>query len=117
MFVLLLINDIMSKINGYWISNYVDKLNKGCSSLDENRACWSIDDLQPNNIRRYCKKYDSGKTGLCWSCSDYLNKYLEDLAKYELSVNATNDILVKVIEMQKILDTKLDTVISLISNK
>lgn len=109
----------MSKITGYWISSYVDKLNKSCSALDEHKVTWTLDDLQPNNIRRHCKKYETNKNKnkLCWSCSDYLDKYLEDLAKYELSVNATTDILSKILESQSLLNTKLNKLIALISNK
>lgn len=107
----------MSKITGYWISSYVDKLNKSCSALDEHKVEWTIDDLQPNNIRQYCKKYEDNSTKICWSCSDYLDKYLEDLKKYELSVNSTTDILAKILEKQALLDTKLDELIALISNR
>lgn len=35
----------MSKVTGYWINNYVDKLNNSCSALDEHKIEWTIDDL------------------------------------------------------------------------
>ena len=107
----------MSKITGYWISNYLDKLNKSCSALDEHKVTWTLDDIQPNNIRRYCKKYADNSTKICWSCSDYLDKYLEDLANYELSVNSTADTLAKILENQELLNAKLDKLIELISKK
>jgi len=107
----------MSKVTGYWVSNYIDKLNKACSALDEHRVPWTIDDLQPNSIRQYCKKYEDDSTKICWSCSDYLDKYLEDLTKYELSVNSTADTLAKILENQELLNDKLDKLIELISKK
>jgi hypothetical protein len=105
----------MSKITGYWVSSYVDKLNKACASSDEHKVSWTIDDLQPNNIRRYCKKYDYDKQKMCWSCGDYLAKYLIDLEHYEKNISSTNDILKIILEKQESLSAKLDTLLSLMN--
>ncbi len=105
----------MSKLTGYWISSYIDKLNKACSSHDEYKVLWTIDDLQPNNIRRYCKKNSSEEKKICWSCSDYLSKYLIDLEHYEQNISSTNDILKIILEKQDLLSAKLDTLLSLMN--
>lgn len=106
----------MGKFTGYWINNYVDKMNKHCPSLDDNKVIWTVDDLQPNTIRKYCKIDSMGNTSICWSCDDYLKQYLNDLEQYELSVNSVNDTLKEILNMQTELDKKMDYVINIINN-
>jgi len=107
----------MNKISGFWIDNYVEKMNAHCPATELLKVKWTVDDLQPGKIRKYCKRDSTGVTGICWSCKDYLSKYMVDLEKYELNVNVVKDMLAEIIEKQHEMDIKLDIILSALKEK
>lgn len=71
------------KLTGEWIQEYIDNLNQFCHGFDK----WTIDDMQPNNIRETCphNKYIDWK-GLCRYCAPLITEYKTELVKYEKSI-------------------------------
>lgn len=87
------------KLTGEWIQEYIDKLNQFCNGSDK----WTIDDMQPNNIRETCPHNKYIEKGLCrYYCAPLITEYKAELVKYEKSieqsetlkvVNAINDLV------------------------
>jgi len=107
----------MSKVSGFWVDNYVEKMNAHCPSFESLKVKWTVDDLQPGKIRKYCKMDSTGAPDICWSCKDYLSKYLEDLEKYELNGHVVKDMLAEIMEKQHEMDIKLDIILTALNEK
>jgi len=96
---------------------YLTALNANCPSLEGFRVKWSVTDLDPKNIRTYCKTDGVSMNGMCWSCSDYIKKYKDELYEYEKGPGATMDLLREIQANQADLNAKLDRILSLLEGK
>jgi hypothetical protein len=54
--------------------------------------------------------------GICWSCSDYIKKYKDDIVKYEQGPGATMAILMELQAKQAEMDAKLYRILALLSD-
>jgi hypothetical protein len=97
------------------LDKYVRVLNANCPSLDEYRVKWTPDDLNPEHIRNYCKIDKNGINGICWSCSDYINQYKNELEKWDLGPGKTLALLAELKLAHMELDKKLERILSLLS--
>ncbi len=102
--------------SGFLLEKYLTALNTDCPVLDEYRAKWTADDLIPGRIREYCKYDKSGTRGICWSCSDYIKKYKDDIVKYEQGPGATLDLIMEIQGKQAEMDAKLDRILALLTH-
>ncbi len=103
--------------SGILLDKYLTALNTECPVLNEYRAKWTADDLTPRRIRDYCKFDKSGTRGMCWSCSDYIKKYKDDIVKYEQGPGATLDLIRELQTKQAEMDAKLDRILALLADR
>ena len=96
---------------------YLTALNTNCPSLEGFRVEWTAADLDPKNIRTYCKTDGVSMNGICWSCLDYIKKYKDEIVEYEKGPCATMDLLREIQANQADLNAKLDRILALHEGK
>jgi len=103
--------------SGILLDKYLTVLNVNCAVMEDYRNKWTADDLTPGRIRDYCKFDKSGTRGICWSCSDYIKKYKDDIVKYEQGPGATMVLVRELQGKQAEMDAKLDRILALLDDR
>ena len=103
--------------SGILLDKYLTVLNVNCAVMEEYRNKWTADDLTPGRIRDYCKFDKAGTRGICWSCSDYIKKYKDDIVKYEQGPGATLDLIRELQTKQAEMDAKLVRILALLADR
>ncbi len=100
--------------SGIQINKYLTALNANCPVLDGQKVNWTSDDLQPMNIREYCKVTKDGARLMCWSCSDYIAQYKAEIAKWEQGPGAVMGAINELKQLQAEMDAKLSRILTLL---
>jgi hypothetical protein len=103
--------------SGILLNKYLTVLNVNCAVMEDYRNKWTADDLIPGRIREYCKFDKAGTRGMCWSCSDYIKKYKDDIVKYEQGPGATMVLVRELQAKQAEMDAKLDRILALLDDR
>ena len=85
--------------------------------MDKFKVKWTAADLNPNNIRPYCKTDSMGIHSMCWSCSDYIKKYKDEILAYEREPCDTILLIRELQANQVEIDKKLDRILALLEAK
>ncbi len=88
----------------YLKNTTIVQLNNECRIVPHLRVAWNLSDLCETNIRNYCSKHNI----LCWACKMHIDKYKEELYKYETNAGPIIERLEHLIEKQELIIRRIN---------